>query len=367
MLATLLLTASVFVEIHWKSRPFEAQSPAPTTPAAKPEVPRTPRPPVPPRQPGSVGTLPPLTADPPVMDFGFLAPNTPGIGTITLTNASDAPLTIELVQPSCKCTTITKLDGTVIAPGASEHLKIKLDGAPAMGMRRSSVKVMVEGFGRPLDIPVKGEVSLPIRTVPPYVNAVGGKNLMGRMVVESLDRKPFRILSTFGAPMTVQGLDGPDAPPRASYLVAYDLTGSADNLPTHLYIETDCAEAAVADVRVRNETIDRSMTIDLVDKRSVIGRMTAGEPSEAIFTTRNARHAVDKATSDSADIAVEFMKAERAKDGGLMVVVRVTPRAGFKGFLKAPFTLWAGEIQQVVEVIGSVQPATAAVPAAVAP
>ncbi len=311
--------------------------------------------PLPPTRGTAAAALSPLKADPAFIDFGFLPPNTPGVGTVILTNTSDKPVKIELVQPSCKCTTTTDLNGKEIPPGGTETLQVTLEGAPSMGMRRSSVKVMVEGGSRPLDIAIKGEVSLPVRIVPPYVNAVGGKNLTGRVVVESIDKKPFKILGTHGGTLTVQGLDGAAAEPRASYLVAYDLTALAGALPTHLYLETDAVGAAVVDLRVRSETIDRSTTIDLLDKRAVLGAMKAGVPSEATFTTRNARYAVNKATSTSSDIAVEFVRADRSKDGGLTIEVKVTPREGFTGFLQAPITLWAGEVSQQAEVIASVR------------
>lgn len=343
MLSSPLVTATIFglLLVSPQEKPPAQPSEAPTQ-----RIDRS--------RPVPAAALSPLQAEPSNVDFGFLPPNTPGVGKVTLKNTSDKPVKIELVQASCKCTTTTDLNGKEIPPGGEVALEVKLDGAPAMGVRRSSVKVIVEGGFRPLDIPVKGEVSLPVRIVPPYVNAVGGKNLSGRVVVESIDKKPFRILAMHGAQMSVEGADA-GAEPRASYIVSYDLTEIAKSLPSHLYLETDAPSAAIVDLKVRSETIDVSRTIDLLDKRAVVGVLQPGVASEAIFTTRNARHQIDKVTTPSPDIAVEFVRVDPAKDGGFTVVVKVTPRAGFTGFLQVPVTLWAGEVSQSGEIIVSVR------------
>ena len=143
-----------------------AQSPAPATadpapaPTASPSDRTVPaRRPAPPARPEAaparaIAGAPPMVSEPASIDFGFLPPNTPGEGIVLLRNTSDKPLTINLVQPSCKCTTTSDLVGKQIPPGGNVELQIKLDGAPAMGVRRSSVKVMVDGYGSALDVAV---------------------------------------------------------------------------------------------------------------------------------------------------------------------------------------------------------------------
>ena len=126
----------------------QAPAPAPTASPSERAVPA--RRPAPPARPEAaparaIADAPPMVSEPASIDFGFLPPNTPGEGIVLLRNTSDKPLTINLVQPSCKCTTISDLVGKQIPPGGTVELQIKLDGAPAMGVRRSSVKVMVDG------------------------------------------------------------------------------------------------------------------------------------------------------------------------------------------------------------------------------
>ena len=304
------------------------------------------------------GVAPPLRAEPKVVDFGFLMPNTPGVGTVMLTNTSEAPITIETVSASCKCTTINKIDGVVIAPGAVQSLEVKLDGAPAMGMRRSSVKIIVSGFGRPLDIPVRAEVSLPVRIVPPYVNAVGGKNLTGRVIVESIDRSPFRVLSTVGGSLRAEGDTDAAAPARASYIYGYDLVASADALPQFLYFETDSPKAPLVEVRVRSEKIDRSQAIDLLDTRALAGRVAPGGSAELAFTTRTARQRVDRVELDAgapAGSRVELVGVDATADGGQSIRVKVAFPADAQGIVRVPLSISAGAVTQSAEVIASVR------------
>ena len=59
---------------------------------------------------------PPLTIEPPALDFGFIAPGEEKTGIFTLKNPSNVPLTIVALQPTCTCTSTTDLAGRVIAP-----------------------------------------------------------------------------------------------------------------------------------------------------------------------------------------------------------------------------------------------------------
>ncbi len=327
-------------EVHAQTKPTPPVAPAPQRPLAK-----------------SVGEVPPLVADPIALDLGFLPPNTPGEGTVTLRNNGDKPLTINAIVASCKCTTINDIVGKQIAPGGSETITIKLDGAPAMGVRRSSVKVTVDGFARALDIAVKGEVSLPVRIVPPYINAIEQKNLTGRLIVESIDRKPFRILSDQGGGgFVIQGFDAASDAPRNSYVVAYDLTARAKDLPSHLLIETDAPGAGVVDVRVRSERAPRKSRILFTDMRCNIGLIPAKSSKEARFTLLDGKLTVESVETASGDAAVAVARTEPGKDGSLTVFISVTPTPEFSGILVVPVVLKCAGQTAELEVIASVRP-----------
>lgn len=339
----------------------QVASPTPTASPSERAVPaRRPTPPVRPDavEPRAIADAPPMVSEPASIDFGFLPPNTAGEGIVLLRNTSDKPLTINLVQPSCKCTTTSDLVGKQIPPGGTVELQIKLDGAPAMGVRRSSVKVMVDGYGRTLDVAVKGEVSLPVRIVPPYINAIEQKNMTGRVILESTNKKPFRILSSLGGPISIQGFDGAKDEPRNSYVVGYDLTAFSTDLPSYIYFETDAPEAGVVDVRVRQENAPKKPMIAVMDVRSNVGLIPSGTSKEALFTLTNPGIVLESVTTTSTDATVVLARTEptKGKGSGVNAFVTVTPRDGFTGILLLPVTFKTATLSADFEVIASVRP-----------
>ena len=343
--------------------PVEGQSAPPPTEAAKP--PARGRDGGAPAQPRTVAPAPPLTAQPPVADLGYLAPNAVGEGTVQILNSGSVPLTITQVQPSCKCTTPSDLVGKIIEPGKTVELKVKLDGAPAVGPRNSSVKILVDGFTRPLDVPVRAEVTLPVRCVPPYVNAVEGKNLIGRLVLESIDGKPFKILAMSCAPMVIQYGDGPEDAPRPSWVVTYDITSAAASagdgaakdarLPAFLLFETDAPGAGVVDVRVRSRNPPQKPKIAVIEQRLNIGRVAAGTNGTATFVFKLKDMKVDAVTTTSTDAAVELASTAPGAEDGTAVSVRITPRAGVTGIITVPIAVRAGPRAADVEAVLSVR------------
>ena len=337
----------------------QAPSSSPTASPSERAVPaRRPTPPVRPDavEPRAIAEVLPLVSEPANMDFGFLPPNTAGEGIVLLRNTSDKPLTINLVQPSCKCTTTSDLVGKQIPPGGTVELQIKLDGAPAMGVRRSSVKVMVDGYGRALEVVVKGEVSLPVRIVPPYINAIEQKNMTGRVILESTNKKPFRILSSLGGPISIQGFDDTKDEPRSSYVVGYDLTALSTDLPSYIYFETDAPEAGVVDVRVRQEKAPKKPMIAVMDVRSNVGLIPSGTSKEALFILTNPGIVLESVTTTSTDATVALARTEPAKGGDTNAFVTVTPRDGFTGILLLPVTFKTATLSADFEVIASVRP-----------
>lgn len=326
-------------------------------PADKPKQPAPAREGATPAQPRTGAPAPPLAAEPPIADLGFLAPNTAGEGTVQILNTGSTPLTITGVQPSCKCTTPNDLVGKVIEAGKSIEMKVKLDGAPAVGPRNSSVKIMVNGFTRALDIPVRAEVTLPVRCVPPYVNAVEGKNLIGRLVLESIDGKPFKILSMSGAQMVIQYGDGSEDAPRSSWVVTYDISGVPPEspLPSYLLFETDAAGAGVVDVRVRSRNPPQKPKIAVVEQRLNIGRVAAGTSGTATFDFKLKDMKVDSVTTTSPDATVELTSTALGAEEGTAVSVRITPRPGISGIITVPIAVRAGPRAADVEAVLSVR------------
>lgn len=151
----------------------------------------------PPVEPGPVpskGVImgpPPLTIEPPALDFGFIAPGESKTGIFTLKNPNNFPLTIVALQPTCTCTSTTDLSGRVIAPGESIQFDASLAAALATGPRKSTVKVIVEGFSKPVEVDVRAEVVMDLRVVPPAINVLPNVPVAGRVVIESVDKNHF--------------------------------------------------------------------------------------------------------------------------------------------------------------------------------
>jgi hypothetical protein len=78
-----------------------------------------------------VATAPVLKFSPATLELGELVIGTPGKGTLTITNASDTPITIEAIKAGCGCTKVSDPPKGPIAPGASFTVDVTLDPGTA--------------------------------------------------------------------------------------------------------------------------------------------------------------------------------------------------------------------------------------------
>jgi hypothetical protein len=322
--------------------PSAAAPPTPPAISASPASAATPAP-----------TAPPLKLEPAVLDLGFMAPRAGGRGTVKLTNTGTEPLTIAAVTPSCKCTTTSALAGKVIAPGASETLEAVLDGAALPQTHRASIKVAVEGYSDVLEIQLRGETANPVRCIPSILNAVEGKPRSGRFVVESIDRRPFRICAVGGRAPEYIGYS-PSEPPRSQYLVKFDLDSWTPEPPAYLVIETDRADCPVLDLWVRTErTIPRSV-FRMKDYRCNAGRIDLGGSAEVRLDMDDPGEDVLAVESGSPDVQLELL-GQQVASGVRSVSVRVTPRVPRAGLVYVPFRLFGREREQPLVLFASVR------------
>ena len=96
---------------------------APATPAAAPSA-----------QAGQLAAAPVLRFSPATLELGELVIGTPGKGTLTITNASDAPITIEAIKAGCGCTKVSDPPKGPIAPGGSFTVDVTLDPGTKPGV-----------------------------------------------------------------------------------------------------------------------------------------------------------------------------------------------------------------------------------------
>ncbi len=321
-------------------------TPAPAAPAA---APAQTAPPV--GEDGMIDGPPPIQAEPPVLDFGFITPKSESKGSFKLWNRGTTPLTILAVQPSCKCTTTNDLADSVIKPGEFAELQAALDGAPLPGPRKANIKVLVDGYSRVLELELKGEVAYPLRAPPGYLNVVKGQEQKGRLLVEAIDKKPFRICNIQGEKPEYIGFDPERDEPRSSYLVRWDISKFGDKIPPYWIIVSDRDDCPILPVRVRHESTIPKPIFRLKEYSVNLGRMEPGKPTEVEILMEDPGEPIIAAAVEHESFRAELVGSEMV-EGTLHVKVRVTPRPEFEGLATFPLTLYSGTKEMNIAAFG---------------
>lgn len=239
--------------------------------------------------PAARATSAPVRIEPAIVDFGFVRPHTVCEATAQIVNDTDQPLTIKAAQPTCQCTTVDLVGKVVPAHGKLEFpVKMKVSST---GQKLAAVHVVVTdaaGEDSLLKVDLRAEVVYSIRAVTqnppggtwdPYIDASRDPTrVRGEITVSSLDGKPFRVLSVGArAPTFVDWT--PDAPPKASYRVRYDVSApDCESMPRYLIIETDRPDAPLIDVRVRHQCTHIRPRLHLAEFRANAGIFSASNP-----------------------------------------------------------------------------------------
>jgi hypothetical protein len=292
------------------------------------------------------------------LDLGFMAPRIGNKGTVTLTNTGTTPLTIAAVTPSCKCTTTSALAGTVLQPGQSVPLEAALDGASMPQTHRASIRVLVEGYAKVAEIQLRAETAMPVRAVPPIINAVEGKPRQGRFVVESIDKKPFTICAVGGRVPEFIGYNAGDAP-RAQYLVKFDLDTWQPEFPAYLAIETDRADCPIFDIWIRSERTIPTSAFRMKDYRVNAGRIDVGGSTDVSLEMEDAGEDILAVESGSPEVQVEML-GQHVDSKVRKVSVRITPKSPREGLLYGMIKLYGREKEQPLTMFASVRPKGAA-------
>lgn len=208
----------------------------------------------------------PIKATPAYKDFGFVAPNTTVKVDAMLTNPLDRPVTCSRSVPTCQCTTMDMV-GKVIPAKGSITVPVSMKTSGATGPKSASVRLLFDGVPGIVEVKLQAEVAYSIRgyqtnTYPGkgpqqdgFVNAFDfPQQTKGEVTVESLDHKPFRVLSVMGQPPVFLDFDPAKDAPRSTYRVLYDFSAApCEAVPKYLLIETDREDAPVFDLRVRHK------------------------------------------------------------------------------------------------------------------
>ncbi len=346
--------------------PVAAQSappqPAPTvSPPLVPPAKTVPLPPV------SAG---PLRIEPGGFDFGMIGPKSVHAVNTTLYNTSAVPITIVKVSPSCACTLPQDLTGTVIPPGGSVPFSATFSAPTRPGVKNAYVQLVFSYGGRQAHtkINLNGTITMPVRAEPPYVDALKGVTT-GRTRVESVDGRPFRIISANGeSPVYVDGFDPQTDQPRNAYEVQWNIpprtVENCQGMRLWWVIETDHPDCPILPMRVRHECTGLKADPDWRQRDwrfpeyiAQLGALHAGVPAEVdvdIVNENNVR--IFAVRSGSSDADAELVSTS-PKEGEITTYrVRLTPRRGFQGMLYVMVLFHSDTGSQDIAFIGRVMP-----------
>jgi hypothetical protein len=302
---------------------------------------------------------PPIRLEPEVLDFGIVGPSETREGVVKLVNTGVRPLEILTVQPSCKCTTIDDISGQVIPPGGFVELRSAMKAQSAPGIKKAEMKVLIDGYTQVVNIQLRNEVSLPIRVSPAILNCVKGQPQAGRIVLESIDGKPFKVCAIGGKPVRFIGFNPESDELRSMYAVEWDLAKDFPdgNMPRHWMIETDRADCPLVDVYIRHESTLPRPVLRLTDYRHSFGRIEQGESSEFIVDVTDLPEGERIATAASASSAAKVELVGTSVEGNTThMTFRITPAADTLGVQYIPFTIYTTSRQQQLAVWGQVVP-----------
>lgn len=293
---------------------------------------------------------PPLRADPVALDFGFLAPGEDRSGEVTLTNTSDQPVTILTLQPTCTCTTTSSLTGTIIPPGGNVRFEAKLGSSVVPGPRKATVKILAEGFGQALEMDVRGEVAMPLRAVPSAITPPPAGPGRGRFVIESVDRKPFKVLSCGGVAPVFLGFDPARDTAKATYVLRYDLESlPRDRWPAFWVVETDRADCPVLGLKVRDESFAKPPALKMREYALNLGVLAMGvdrEVSVDLLEPLPGQTSVEAGDGMTAAVA----RVDPLSDGSRLVL-RIRP-PGRPGAFVVPVRMHNGDREQLLWAYG---------------
>ena len=208
-----------------------------------------------PRQPlATAGQRSALAVDPPMINFGTVAPGTKHPARFMLRNTGAEPLTIVKAQPSCKCTDVSEIAGKTIPPGGSLELTAALLVPKSPGEKDAKVMISVQGQAGMVLAQMVADVTMPVRATPAYVDALKGK-AEGSVSLASVDGKPFRVLSAGGRAPVLVGFDAAKDAPRAEYVLKWTLADfGTGQIPQWWVVDTDRPDCPQIPLRIRHET-----------------------------------------------------------------------------------------------------------------
>ncbi len=286
----------------------------------------------------------PVKAEPAGFDAGFVQPHAEVRWEATLRNTLAQDVRCVRAAPSCTCTSVDAV-GKVVPANGTLKVPLSMKTSGATGEKTAVVVLQFEGVPGIVELSLKATVAYPVHAWQlnpgpdgkprrdPFINAYDIKsNVRGEVTAESLDGKPFRVLSVNGEPPVFVD-PARAAVPAESCAVRYDFSAlPCDRVPKYLVIETDRADARLIDLRVRHECTRISPAFSFDGFRENLGVLRPGETREyAIAIKRATGVRVDRVTSLDPRIEARFLEQRAGSTDEVLVRYAVTARPDAAG------------------------------------
>ena len=225
-----------------------------------------------------------LTIVPALHDFGAVSPGSVNQGSFAITNGGSRAVRILKVTPSCVCTTLSDLEGRMVAAGETVRLDASLDAPLQPGEKSAKVFVQLEGMSQPSIVKLQGMVTLPIQPEPAFASALKGTD-QGSIRLRSIDGRPFSVVASNGGAPVFVDFDPATDEARNAYEIRWSIKGMAAGvIPKWWVFTTDRSDCPIVPCRVRNENTGSKRDPERFDRRWImlddladLGRVAPGE------------------------------------------------------------------------------------------
>ncbi|MGA1017154.1 MAG: DUF1573 domain-containing protein [Phycisphaerales bacterium] len=332
--------------------------------------------PPPPPQPGS-GRFPapvpssPIRMEPEAIELGIVEPGSTHRRTFRIVNDGPVPLLVRAASPSCRCTTVDDIVGKQVPAKGFLELEAEFAAPPTPGYKDAKVNVVLEGAPRPLVAKIGGDVTLPIRVTPAFVDALNGR-MAGSVTLSAIDGRPFRVISAGGKEPVFAG----PAPtgPQAVQRLAWNVAGiSCERMPLWWIVITDHPDCPVVPLRIRHDCTGSKADMGRYarywipkDQLVNLGRVRVGSPTTAELQldhynprgrgriVRPDFREVRRVEVDAPELEIELLAARPVAEDAVVLSFAVTPRAGTAGPIATTMRITTatgtGEVPLVVVV-----------------
>ncbi|RMH28802.1 MAG: DUF1573 domain-containing protein [Planctomycetota bacterium] len=298
-----------------------------------------------------------VAVEPAQVDLGWIAPETPTETIVRLVNRGEpgeTPVQFARVSVTCSCVKAELLD-TLAGPGQAARLKLTVT-AKDIGPLSQKVVVWPMGAARPIEIPVKADVSHAVKADPFFINLVAppaGQTEIprsGSITLESRDGRPFRVLSAGGTAPTLATGDADE--PALKHTVLWDFTETPDDdIEPWWLIVTDHPGARVLDIRVLTPLIVQSMVQNqgpwtLGPDRIVVGSLAPGGVYEREILLHQVRNKnVQGVSVDSPLLSAEITGVKRSSNG-YTGTLRLTASGEARGLIRTVLRVTMDGVEQ---------------------